>query len=575
MKFSSLCTTLLSFAAIASAALSPTPTKTRRWDKGFVTTKNGQFIRNGEPFKFLGTNAYWLPSLNTIEDINKTITNIKANGFTVIRTWAFNDVPEIPVNGTWFQHIANGTLTINEGPNGLQKLDAVVKIAEETGVLLILSLTNNWNPLPLLDNTTVVSVDAPLGRRDVTVGTNSSLPRNTLSNDYGGMDAYVREFGQERQHDEFYLNNTIVDLFKNYTTTIVTRYKDSPAVLSWELANDPRCGSSINASSVCNTTTVTNWHADVGAHVSSVDPNHIVSSGAHGFVCEDCPKLFPVTPTPAVSATPSRRKRSLKPFSMDRYIREEKAERKKTREIKKREMLQRGEGLRIRGRWIASRQADTSGIQTTGTAFDGSTGVDSQDISNIPAIGFSAFQFFPDQNDYSILGVDPSLSAVNNTINQGNKWIQIQAELAAQINKPAVMTAFGVVTNDNLPFFVPFNETTPPFPNGVNITNSTGVLQKRVEAATSGVSNEDQNTMYTSWLSTAAGLDVSASIDQWSQNGLTSNGGSSVSQPNTDTTGSTLNDDTTTSSPNDGYAYTAPTSSDTQSILDSLTSLFN
>ena len=144
-----------------------------------------------------------------------------------------------------------------------------------------------------------------------------------------------------------------------------------------------------------------------------------------------------------------------------------------------------------------------------------------------------------------------------------------------RINKPAVMTAFGVVTNDNLPFFVPFNETTPPFPNGVNITNSTGVLQKRVEAATSGVSNEDQNTMYTSWLSTAAGLDVSASIDQWSENGLTSNGGSSVSQPNTDTTGSTLNDDTTTSSPNDGYAYTTPTSSDTQSILDSLTSLFN
>ena len=61
----------------------------------------------------------------------------------------------------------------------------MVKLAEEAGVLVILSLTNNWNPLPAIDNTTEVNVDVPLGRRDVTVGTNNSLPRNTLSNDFG------------------------------------------------------------------------------------------------------------------------------------------------------------------------------------------------------------------------------------------------------------------------------------------------------------------------------------------------------------------------------------------------------
>ena len=168
------------------------------------------------------------------------------------------------------------------------------------------------------------------------------------------MDAYVREFVHKKEHDEFYANQTIVELFKNYTTTIVTRYKDSPAVLSWELANDPRCSSSINASISCTTLTVTDWHTDVGNHVSSVDPNHIVSSGAGGFPCQNCPKRFPVTPPPTASASPSRRKRYVKPFSMDRHIREEKEERKKTREVKKRELLQRGEGLRIRGRWIAS-----------------------------------------------------------------------------------------------------------------------------------------------------------------------------------------------------------------------------
>lgn len=49
-------------------------------------------------------------------------------------------------------------------------------------IYLLLSLTNNWNPLPLLDN---VTTDGSLFRRDVTLGTNNTLSRNTLSNDYG------------------------------------------------------------------------------------------------------------------------------------------------------------------------------------------------------------------------------------------------------------------------------------------------------------------------------------------------------------------------------------------------------
>jgi hypothetical protein len=78
--------------------------------------------------------------------------------------------------------IANGTTTINNGTNGLQKLDTVIQLAEKHGIFVQLALTNNWNPLPLVDNTTT---GLGLLSRDVTPGTNNSLPRNTLSNDYG------------------------------------------------------------------------------------------------------------------------------------------------------------------------------------------------------------------------------------------------------------------------------------------------------------------------------------------------------------------------------------------------------
>ena len=93
----------------------------------------------------------------------------------------YPDVNTIPVNGTWFQLIANGTTVINDGPNGLQKLDTVIKLAEKHGLFVLPSLTNNWNPHPLDNQAAGLSISS----RDATSGANNVLPRNTLSNDYG------------------------------------------------------------------------------------------------------------------------------------------------------------------------------------------------------------------------------------------------------------------------------------------------------------------------------------------------------------------------------------------------------
>ena len=190
---------LLLSICIVSAKRSLISVNNRVGKSVFVSTSGGQFMVNGSPFKFIGTNAYWLHTLNTDEDISNTFANISEAGIRVVRTWAFNgicpllrpfrlidsdhpiaDVHEIPVNGTWFQSIANGTITINNGTNGLPRLDKVVELAEQHGLYLLLSLTNNWNPLPGIDNSST-----NLTSRDVTPGTDNTLNRNVLSNDYG------------------------------------------------------------------------------------------------------------------------------------------------------------------------------------------------------------------------------------------------------------------------------------------------------------------------------------------------------------------------------------------------------
>lgn len=54
------------------------------------------------PFFYFATDAYWLQQLSDA-DIDLTLKSIAAKNITVVRTWAFNDVFEIPTAGAWFQ----------------------------------------------------------------------------------------------------------------------------------------------------------------------------------------------------------------------------------------------------------------------------------------------------------------------------------------------------------------------------------------------------------------------------------------------------------------------------------------
>jgi hypothetical protein len=79
---------------------------------------------------------------------------------------------------------------------------------------------------------------------------------------------YVRAFQPGGTHDLFYTDPTIVQAFKNYVSQVVPRFANSSTVLAWELANDPRCNSTLPASPQCNTQTITKWVADLGLYYS-------------------------------------------------------------------------------------------------------------------------------------------------------------------------------------------------------------------------------------------------------------------------------------------------------------------
>lgn len=182
----------------------------------------------------------------------------KAAGLNVFRTWGFNDknrtyvpsgLPQYGGEGAgatetvfqWFE--ADGSQTIDVTP-----FDKVVDSALKSGIKLIVALTNNWA-------------------------------------DYGGMDVYTVNLGG-KYHDDFYTQPKIKAAFKKYVKAMVTRYKDSPAIMGWELANEPRCGAdgtrNLPRSENCTPEVLTKWIDEMSTYVKSLDKNHLVTWGGEG-----------------------------------------------------------------------------------------------------------------------------------------------------------------------------------------------------------------------------------------------------------------------------------------------------
>lgn len=234
---------------------------------GFVTARAGQLRLDGKPYEFAGTNNYYL-GYKSQAALEAVLDDAQVAGFDVIRTWGSQDYQNPDGSGSvhqnfegvWYQawDASGGRPVVNEGADGLERLDAVIAEAGARGIRLVIPFTNNWNA-------------------------------------FGGMDQYVRWAGLD-EHADFYTDPTIRGWFADWIETLLTRtntitgvqYKDDPTILAWELANEPRCTSAgAYPNGDCDTSTITTWAAEMSAHVKSIDGNHLLSAGDEGFFCRD------------------------------------------------------------------------------------------------------------------------------------------------------------------------------------------------------------------------------------------------------------------------------------------------
>lgn len=211
--------------------------------ESFVIQSGDQLLLNNKPFRFAGTNNYYM-HYRSHEMIDAVLDDAKEMGLNTIRVWGF-------MEGVSHEHTMQAEPGVYTPPPGvksaLEKLDYTVAQAKQRGIRVVIALTNNWG-------------------------------------DFGGMQQYVDWFNGAH-HDDFYKQAEIVNAYKNYVKHIIehkNRYtgianKDEPAIMTWELANEPRAQSDKSGELLYN------WAKDTSNYIRELAPNQLIALGSEGF----------------------------------------------------------------------------------------------------------------------------------------------------------------------------------------------------------------------------------------------------------------------------------------------------
>lgn len=238
----------------------------------FVKVDGSRLFSGSDRFYAIGVNCYFLREIlmqGREAEAWEIFSEAKRLGVTTIRTWGFSD--------------GSSSTAIQTAPgefdqDALVAFDRLLVLAAEFEIRLVIPLVNNWEDFGGMNQ----YVRWLAERQPRAVNRIDASAQRTIIGPEGRSYRFMVD--GSFTHDDFYSDSTIRSWYKQYITAILTRvnsvtgktYRDDPAILAWELANEPR-------SSDRSGMIVTGWLELMAAHVKSIDANHLLGSGEEGF----------------------------------------------------------------------------------------------------------------------------------------------------------------------------------------------------------------------------------------------------------------------------------------------------
>ena len=228
----------------------------------FVQIKDGQLVKDGKPYRFIGVN-YWYGSLLGTPDgdrerLHRELDFMKEHGIDNLRVMV--GVEGVSKNNAH----ASFPLQIDPGvydDNLLDGLDYFMAEAGKRDIKVVLFLTNNWE------------WSGGYAQYLTWMG-KGEYPYPNVA----GWPAFLEYIGT------FYDCEECIEAFKRHCEFIIGRtnrytqqkYTDDPALMAWEIANEPRPNGAQNKE------IYTQFIGDIAKHIKSLDSNHLLTAGTEG-----------------------------------------------------------------------------------------------------------------------------------------------------------------------------------------------------------------------------------------------------------------------------------------------------
>ena len=238
----------------------------------FIRVRGTHFFHNGKPYYFAGTNLWWGCYLGSPGDtgdrdrLRRELDSLRADGIENLRVLAASEESYMKRSLRPAIERAPGNLD----DSLLQGLDYLLAEMGKRKMHAVLFLNNYWQWSGGMSQYNVWA--------DGGEGVDPDDPAQ-------GYRAFM-EFSAK-----FYANHRADSLFRDYVRSIVGRkntcngrqYCADPTIMSWQLANEPRPGTS-GQDGEKNLDLFYGWIRRTAEYIHMLDTNHLVSTGSEGAV---------------------------------------------------------------------------------------------------------------------------------------------------------------------------------------------------------------------------------------------------------------------------------------------------
>ena len=235
------------------------------WSAGFVRVQGTHFTRDGQPYYFLGANFWYGMNLGSRGPggdrgrLVRELDRLQALGVTNLRIVAGSEGPD---SEPWRMVPALQKKPGQYDADLLDGLDFLLSQIGQRGMTAVVVLNNFW---PWSGGMAQYEQWRSSGQ--------IPYPPPAPGGDWDRYQKYAARFYSDRGAVKDFAR-FVKFLIKRENAYTRHRYAEEPAIMAWELANEPRGADQPAAHDA--------WIAKTAALIKSLDKNHLVTTGSEG-----------------------------------------------------------------------------------------------------------------------------------------------------------------------------------------------------------------------------------------------------------------------------------------------------